>query len=145
MQWRVGYGKAHRRKNRGKPRTASRRKLQPKPKPEEEQILQKVQAYLLFEAKRPMLWTVADIRQDKGGDGSRRWVITVNLRYPSGHEGYLGDLLYDGAIITELTDPKLMQERALRIAADPEGERKWNEYQASTGHMPNPTVAGCGP
>jgi hypothetical protein len=57
----------------------------------------------------------------------------------------LGDLLYDDATITELTDPKLMQERALRIAADPEGERKWNEYRASTGHMPNHSAADCGP
>ncbi len=34
--------------------------------PKEEQILQKAQCYLLFEAKRPMLWTVPGIREEKG-------------------------------------------------------------------------------
>jgi hypothetical protein len=88
--------------------------------------------YLLFEAKRPMLWTVAGIREDQGADGSRRWIIAVHLRYPTGFEGYLGDLLYDGEQITELTDLELMRERAKQIAADPEGIRQWNEYRAST-------------
>jgi len=88
--------------------------------------------YLLFEAKRPMLWTVAGIKEERGGDGSLRWIIAVHLRYPTGFEGYLGDLLYDGAKITELTDPELMRERATKIAADPEGIRQWNEHRAST-------------
>ena len=70
---------------------------------EEETILKRAQIYLLFEARRPMLWTVADIREEKGDDGSRRWIIAVHLRYPTGHEGYLGDLLFDGERITELT------------------------------------------
>jgi hypothetical protein len=99
---------------------------------QEEQILQRAQIYLLFEAKRPMLWTVAGIREEKGADGIRRWIIAVHLRYPTGFEGYLGDLLYDGARITELTDLELMRERAQQIAADPEGIRQWNEYRAAT-------------
>jgi hypothetical protein len=97
---------------------------------EEEQILQKAQIYLLFEAKRPMLWTVAGIREEKG-DHSRRWIIAVHLRYPTGHEGYLGDLLFDGSTITELTDVRLMRERARQIAADPERGQKWHEYRNS--------------
>ena len=111
---------------------ATRREKTPERNEEEEQVLKKVQIYLLFEAKRPMLWTVAGIREEKGEDGSRCWVIAVHLRYPTGFEGYLGDLLYDGERITELTDLELMRERARQIAADPEGIRQWNEYQAST-------------
>jgi hypothetical protein len=68
--------------------------------------------------------------EEKGNDGSRRWVIAVHLRYPTGYEGYLGDLLYDEAKIAELTDPGLMRECAKQIAADPERERKWREYEA---------------
>ncbi len=99
---------------------------------EEEQILRKAQEYLLFEAKRPMLWTVAGIKEEKSAGGSRRWIIAVHLRYPTGFGGHLGDLLYDGGRITELTDPERMRERAREIAADPEGVRQWNEYRAST-------------
>jgi hypothetical protein len=96
---------------------------------EQEDILQKAQIHLLFEAKRPMLWTVAGIRQERSDDGSRRWIIAVHLRYPTGHEGYLGDLLYDGARFTELTDLELMRQRARQIAADPERDRKWMSIQ----------------
>ncbi len=99
---------------------------------EQEQILRKDQVYLLFEAKRPMLWTVAGIRGEKAHDGPRRWIVAVHLRSPTGFEGYLGDLVYDGVRITELTDLELMHERARQIAADPEGVRQWNEYRAST-------------
>src|SRR5262249_29294816 len=60
-------------------------------------------------------------------DGSRRWIIAVNLRYPTGFEGDLGDLLYDGEKIIELTDLELMRARARQIAADPERDKKWNE------------------
>jgi hypothetical protein len=86
---------------------------------------------LLFEAGRPHLWTVADIREEKGEDGSRRWIIAVNLRYPTGFEGYLGDLMYDGIRMTELTDLELMRERVRQIAADPEGSRQWDELKAA--------------
>ena len=112
-------------------RPKARRKKEPKLNDEEEQILRKAQIYMLFEAKRPMLWTVAGIREEKAADGSPRWIIAVNLRYPTGFEGYLGDLIYDGARITELTDLELMRERARQIAADPEGVRQWNEYRAA--------------
>ncbi len=77
-----------------------------------------------------MLWTVAGIKEEKGLDGSRRWIVAVHLRFPTGHEGYLGDLLYDGAKITQLTDLELMQQRAQEIADDPERERRWRECQA---------------
>jgi hypothetical protein len=80
-----------------------------------------------------MLWTVAGIREEKAPDGSRRWIIAVNLRYPTGHEGYLGDLLYDGTKITELTDLEVMRQRAIQIADDAERQRKWNASLASAG------------
>jgi hypothetical protein len=115
-----------------KPRHPARREQGLGLNPAEEQILQKAQQYLLFEAKRPMLWTVAGIREEKGDDGSRRWIIAVHLRYPTGFEGYLGDLGFDGARVTELTDIGLMRERAKLIAADPEVSRQWNEYRASS-------------
>jgi hypothetical protein len=116
------------RKSAAKP---ARRPRTPELNEEEERILQKAQIYLLLEARRPHLWTVADIREEKTEDGSRRWIIAVNLRYTTGFEGYLGDLLYDGEKITELTDLELMRERARQIAADPEGRRQWDELKAS--------------
>ena len=98
---------------------------------EEEEIFKKAQIYLLFEAGRPHLWTVVDIREESGEDGSRRWILAVNLCFPTGFEGYLGDLIYDGTRFTELTDLELMRERARQIAADPEGRRQWDELKAA--------------
>jgi hypothetical protein len=98
---------------------ATGRKPTPQLDREADQILEKAQMYLLFEAKRPMFWNVAGVREEKGVGGSRRWIIAVHLRAPSGHEGYLGDLLYDGQRFTELTDVALMRERGRQIAADP--------------------------
>jgi len=117
---------------RSKAQKTAEGKRKPEIDEETELILRKAQTYLLFEAKRPMLWTVAAIREEKGDDGLRHWIIAVHLRYPTGFEGYLGDLLYDGSKITELTDLDLMRQRAQQIADDPEGIRQWNEYRAST-------------
>jgi hypothetical protein len=64
--------------------------------------------------------------------GFRVWIITVTLRYATGHEGYIGDLLYDGEQFTFLTEQSVMDERAKKIAEDPDAMREWNEYQAST-------------
>ena len=107
-----------REQKRTKAAQATRRQNSHELNEEEEQILKKAQIYLLFEAKRPMFWNVADIREEKDEGGSRRWIIAVHLRAPSGHEGYLGDLLYDGERFTELTDVELMRERVQQIAAD---------------------------
>ena len=108
-----------------------RRRKAALPDEEEEAILKRAQIYLLFEARRPMLWTVADIREETADDGSRRWIIAVHLRYPTGHEGYLGDLLFDGERVTELTDLELMRQRGREIAADPARQRDWDEYRAA--------------
>jgi len=125
----------------GKPRAQSRngtaaarrRTKAPKINEEAEKVLQKAQIYLLFEAKRPLLWTVADIREESGDDGERRWIIAVNLRYPTGIRGPTGrsPLRRDGARITELTDLDLMRERSRQIAAGPEGRRQWDELKAA--------------
>jgi hypothetical protein len=97
---------------------------------EEEQILRQAAIYCLLTF--PTLWTVGGIKEERGTDGTRKWIIAVHLRYPTGHEGYLGDLLYDGMGITELTDREIMRQRSKEIAADPKGIREWNEYRAST-------------
>ena len=97
---------------------------------EEEQILRQAAIYCLLTF--PTLWTVGGIKEERGTDGSRKWIIAVHLRYPTGHEGYLGDLLYDGKVVTELTDRELMRQRSKEIAADPERMRQWNKYRAST-------------
>ena len=111
--------------------TKVRKKKAPSIAEEEERILKRAQMYLLYEAQRPMLWTVADIREEKGDDGSRRWIIAVHLRYPTGHEGYLGDLVFDGERVTELTDLELMRQRGREIAADPALQREWEAYLAA--------------
>lgn len=79
-----------------------------------------------------MLWTVAGIREEVGDNGSRRWIIAVHVRYPTGFEGYLGDLLYDGERFTELTDLEVMRERGRQIDADPRREQSWIAYQIET-------------
>jgi hypothetical protein len=64
----------------------------------------------------------------------RAWIITVTLRYGADDESYIGDLLYDGKDFTFLTEQSVMDERARKIANDPDGARKWNEYRASILH-----------
>jgi hypothetical protein len=98
---------------------------------EDERIISAAATYCLLHF--PMLWTTGGLPQRRtGGNGARQWIIHVYLRYPTGHEGYLGDLLYDGKQFSELTDRATMMERATKIAADPERARKWDEYRAST-------------
>ena len=70
---------------------------------------------------------VATALKEEHSEGLPRWIITVILRYPTGHEGYVGDLLYDGKVFTFLTPPEIRNERVKKIAADPKGIRKWNE------------------
>jgi hypothetical protein len=130
-------------RTRAKAAKATRRRKMPQLDDEAEQILKKAQIYLLFEAKRPMFWNVADIREEKGESGSRRWIITVHLRAPSGHEGYLGDLLYDGQRFTELTDVALMRERVRQIAADPGSPRTRRRHPGGN-HRTAPATAGRG-
>jgi hypothetical protein len=95
---------------------------------EEETILREALKYLLF--KHGHLLVPARIREERNG-GVRRWIITVHLRYPTGFEGEIGELLYDGAAFTFLTPPDVRRQRAEKIAENPEAIRQWNELQAS--------------
>jgi hypothetical protein len=96
---------------------------------EENQILQEALKYLVFKHGHLLVPTAIREERDRG---LRKWIITVTLRYPTGFEGEIGDLLYDGHEFTFLTPPEIRKERARRIAEDPEQIRQWNEYRASS-------------
>jgi hypothetical protein len=107
-------------------RTTPKRERERELTEEEEHIIQEAACYCLHHF--PMLWTTEGVPEERRAeDGSCQWMIRVYLRYPTGHEGYLGDLLYDGKQFAELTDREIMRERAKTIAADPERTRQGNE------------------
>ena len=95
---------------------------------EEERILLAAFKYLLH--NHGMFLVPTGLREIRV-KGFPVWIITVTLRYDVGDEGYIGDLLYDGEVFAFLTEQSVMDERALRIAENPERIRKWNEYRAS--------------
>ncbi len=96
---------------------------------EEERILREATKHLVF---KHGMFLVATGLCEARIKGLRVWIITVTLRYTTGHEGYIGDLLYDGEEFMFLTPPEIRKDRARQIAADPERMRKWHEYRAST-------------
>jgi len=108
---------------------AARRSRTPELNEEQEQIVREALKYLVF--KHGHLLVPTGIREERH-QGSRKWIITVTLRYPTGFEGEIGDLLYDGQEFAFLTPPEVRKERARKIAEDPEQIRQWNEYRAST-------------
>jgi hypothetical protein len=110
-------------------RTPTRRKSKPKTKKEDESILQAATIHLI--RKVGGLFVATEVREERKEVGPR-WIITVTLRYPTGHEGYVGDLSYDGKNFTMLTEDSVIDERVRQIGADPEGIRLWNEYRDST-------------
>jgi hypothetical protein len=116
--------------NHDRAKAARPKRRRPPLDPEEERILGKAAAYCI--RNLPLLWTPGGIKEETAADGSRCWLIAVYLRFPTGHEGHVGDLLYDGEKFTELTDRQLMYERSKTIEDDPERLRRWNEYRAST-------------
>ncbi len=75
---------------------------------------------------------VATVLRREPYEGVPRWIITVTLRYPTGHEGNVGELLYDGEKFTFLTEQSVIDDRVQKIADAPEGLRQWDEYRAST-------------
>ena len=109
--------------------TATKRRPKPKIDEAEERILRAAYKYLLFNHGMFLVPTALREIQIKG---IPVWIITVTLRYTTGHEGYVGDLLYDGENFTFLTEESVRNERADRIANDPERARKWDEFQTST-------------
>jgi hypothetical protein len=99
-----------------------------------ERVEQVLRAATLHLVQKHGMFLVATGARELWIKGFRAWIITVTLRYAAGHEGYIGDLLYDGEQFSFLTEQSNMDERAQRIAGDPEGLRRWNEYRASTLH-----------
>jgi hypothetical protein len=110
-------------------RATQRRRKEPRINPEEEKILLAATLYLMRHHGMFLLGTAARKVLVRG---LPVWVITVTLRYTTGHEGYVGDLLYDGEQFTFLTEQAVMDERVRQIADDPERQRKWDAYRAST-------------
>jgi hypothetical protein len=115
-------------RTRAKATAPRRHRRKPAITAEEEQILRAATIHLI--RKVGGLLVATGFRAEHH-QGSRRWIITVTLRYPTGHEGYVGDLLYNGKEFRLLTEPALVNELVRQIAADPEGVREWNEYRAS--------------
>lgn len=112
-------------------RQSTRRKQGPESiDDEEEEILRAATIHLI--RKHGGLLVATGAREERSEVGSPRWIIAVTLRYPTGHEGYVGDLLYDGKEFAFLTPPEVINQRVEQIAADPERQRKWDEYRAST-------------
>jgi hypothetical protein len=113
---------------RRRPKAPKQRRLRKAPKlgAAEEELLRKATIYLL--RKHGHLLVATAVREQ--GKGSSRWIFSVTLRYPTGHEGYVGDLLYDGKDFCFLTPPQVRKQRIQAIAADPERDRRWNEYRS---------------
>ena len=109
-------------------RATSQRK-QPERIDEEERILREATIFLIH--KVGGLLVATGLREERHR-GARRWIITVTLRYPTGHEGYIGDLLYDGKTFSCLSSDDVMTERARQIESDPALQREWDAYRAST-------------
>jgi hypothetical protein len=117
------------RRTRTKPKKAIRQKRKPKIDEQEEALYRAATLELITHHGGHFVAT--DLRKTTI-KGFPVWIITVTLRYTTGFEGYVGDLLYDGEKFTMLTEKSVIDERVAKIAADPEGIRQWNEYRAST-------------
>ena len=115
-------------KTRKKTTKAIRRNSELEMNDAEERILQAATIHLI--RKVGGLFVATGLR-DEHGTGGQRWIISVTLRYPTGHEGHVGELLYDGKTFTMLTEDSVIDDRVRQIAADPQGIRLWND-RAST-------------
>ena len=104
-------------RTRSKAAAVTRRKQKPERIDPEEEILRAATLHLI--TKHGMFLVATGVRE-ASVKGIKIWIITVSLRYTTGHEGYIGDLLYDGEEFTFLTPPDIRKERARQIAADPE-------------------------
>jgi hypothetical protein len=116
---------------RAKASTATKRRRKPEWPDEEERILRAATQHLVF--KHGVFLVATGIRELRI-KGIRVWILKVTLRFGTGGEGYIGDLLYDGEEFTFMTEQPVMDERARKIVDDPEKIRKWNEYRASIPH-----------
>jgi hypothetical protein len=131
VEQRKGEAAMVRARTRTKVQRTTQRRAKPQVTDQEEEILRAATLHLMRKHGSLLLATGARQIRVKGLEV---WIITVTLRYPTGHEGYVGDLLYDGETFTFLTEQAVMDERVRRVAEDPERMRKWNEYRASSLH-----------
>ncbi len=104
-----------------KARKTTRRKPKSIIDEREEAIYRAATLYLI--TKHGMFLVATGVRE-ASVRGSIVWIIAVTLRYDHGHEGYVGDLLYDGEEFTFLTPPEIRRERIRQIAASPRYDRK---------------------
>jgi hypothetical protein len=123
--------RAGRTRTRTKAQRTTQRRAKPEVTDEEEQILRAATLHLMMKHGSLLLATGARKIRIKRLEV---WIITVTLRYPTGHGGYVGDLLYDGETFTFLTEQAVIDERVRNIAEDPQRARKWNECRASSLH-----------
>jgi hypothetical protein len=101
---------------RAKAAAATRQKPKPELNAAEERILRAATLHLI---QKHGMFLVATGAREVSVKGVRFWIIPVTLRFAAGHEGYIGDLLYDGEQFTFLTEQTVMDERARQIAEDP--------------------------
>ncbi len=113
---------------RPKPRAKRPRQPRPRTAKQREEILRKATLYLI--TKHGMFLVATGLRETNVKE-IPVWIITVTLRYTTGHEGYVGDLLFDGDTFNLLTEKAVLDERMAKIANDPERQRKWKEHRAS--------------
>lgn len=105
-----------------------RRRKSSEPDPEEERLYLAATMHLI---RHVGMFLVATGLREEVVDGAKRWIFEVSLRYPTGHDGFVGEMLYDGTTFTILTDRAVWKERIRQIAEDPERKRKWDEFQAA--------------
>jgi hypothetical protein len=115
-------------RTRAKAAALTRQKKEPGINEEEEKILRAATLHLITHHGMFLVATGVRVAQVKE---TKVWIIAVTLRYTTGHQGYVGDLLYDGEEFTFLTPPEVRKERVKQFADDPERERKWHEHRAS--------------
>ena len=112
-----------------RPNTGKRQRQRQPAIDEEEAILSAATIYLI---RKHGMFLVATNAREARVKTFRVWIITVTLRYATGDEAYIGDLLYDGEEFTFLTEQSVMDQRARQFADDPERIRRWNEDRDST-------------
>jgi hypothetical protein len=95
----------------------------------DEELLRKASKHLVL--SHGMFYVATAIKEDFPRGNVEACIISISIRYPTGHEGYVGDWRYDGQKFEFVTDVKIMEERAAKIAEDPERNKKWDENRSS--------------
>lgn len=88
----------------------------------EERILREATIHLI--THHGGLFVATAVREEEGEVGPNR-IVGVTLRYPTGHEGHVGELLCDGQEFRLLTERSVIDGRIREIAVDPGHLRCW--------------------